>query len=175
MKSKVLLTIFISIFCLGFFSGFLVNISSAEDKYYEISIIEKNYEISSIKDIKGRTFVFFNISITLKNSGNMISDDITLEIVGEDEMPLYKNYTIPAEGYKEFTFDEFYLQGLGEHQVNLSYYPTNIDNWNDYNHGKDVLILQSGGNGDDSSTPGFEAIFLIMTIVVYVFLTRYKK
>lgn len=174
MKSKALLVLIISILCLGFFSGLLSGISVAENGHYELSIVEKNYKIYKTDELAGDTWVYFNISITLHNSGAIESDNITVTIEDEDGIILRRNGTILPGKNKTFRFEDHPLKGMKEHQINISYYPTlaNVPVTN-YNYGDDVLILLPQG-GDDS-TPGFEIIFIIMALVVYALSKRCKK
>jgi len=175
LKSKVLVPILISILFLWIFSYFLFDLSRAGDDFYEISIIEKNYDIFKIREINDRKCIHFNISITLYNSGNIESDDITVKIVDEDGGYVRNGTLMPNES-KTFIFDDHPLLDMSEHRINISFYPTNKNvGLTDYNHGESVLILLTGDKEDDGFTPGFEVILLVTTIVVYVFLTRYKN
>ena len=175
MRLNVLLPVLLSILFLGIFSCFLFDIASAEDDFYEISIIEKDYDIFRIREINGRKVVYFNISVTLYNSGNIESDDITVKIEDEDGWYV-RNDTLLAHESKTFIFDDHPLLGMTEHRINISFYPTNKNvALTDYNHGEDVLILLPEDKDENSFTPGFEAILLVMAVAIYVFLTRYKK
>lgn len=175
MKSKALLPVLIGILFLGIFSCFLFDISCAEDDFYKISIIEKDYDIFRIREINGRKFVHFNISINLYNSGNIESDDITVKIEDEDG-GYVRNDTLTPNESKIFIFDDHPLLGMTEHRINISFYPTNKNIvLTDYNHGEDVLILLPEDKDENSFTPGFEVILLIIAIVIYAFSTRFKK
>lgn len=154
-------------------SCLLFNITVAEEEYYEIRIVEKDYDIIRIKEINNRTVVYFNINITLHNLGNLVSEDITVKIEDEDGWYV-RNDTLQPHESKKFIFDNHPLLGSGEHRINISYYPTNKNVvLTDYNHGEDVLFLLS--ENKNNFTPGFEVGFLIITIVVYVLISKYNK
>jgi len=178
MKSKCIITVVIGLLCCGLFFGIFIDTISAQEDYYEISIVEKSYEIYEISEINAQTIIYYNISITLKNSGNLNSDDVTLEIIGDDELPLYANDTIPHGGVREFKWEneDFFLVGSWDHYINISYYPTDPTiGRNENNSGEDSLILKYNEASGDGDTPGFEAAFLLVIIALYVAVKKYKK
>lgn len=154
-------------------SCLLFNITNAEDDYYEIRIIDKGYNVIRIKEINDLKVVYFNISISLHNLGNIVSDDITVKIEDEDGWYV-RNDTIQSHESKKFIFDNHPLLGLGGHRINISYYPTNKNViLTEYNHGEDVILLLT--EDKNNFIPGFEAIFLIMIIIANILISRYKK
>jgi len=82
MKSRMYQLIIIFIVSLGFFSSIFLDEICAEDEYYEISLVSKDYEIVSISEIKGDTWVYFNITFVFLNSGNAVEagDKLTLKV-----------------------------------------------------------------------------------------------
>ncbi len=154
-------------------SCLLFNITIAEDDYYEIQMVEKDYDIIRIRDINDRKVVYFNISITLLNLGNLVSDDITVRIEDEDGWYI-RNDTLQPHESKKFIFDNHPFLGSDEHRINISYYPTDKNIvLTEYNHGEDILLLLS--EDKNNFTPGFEAYFLIVTIISYIIISKYKK
>ena len=178
MNTQLTLTTTICFLSVGLFFGIFVGTVASQGDYYNISIADKNYEIYKISEINTQTIVYYNISITLKNSGNLNSDDVTLEIVGDDDIPLYVNDTISPGSVREFKWEnkEFFLVGPWDHYINISYYPTDptIER-NGNNSGEDSLILKYNEASGDGDTPGFEAIFLFVIIALYVAVKKYKK
>ena len=173
-KSKLFLLGLISMLLFCVFSGMLTDICNAEDEIYRISLVEKKYECVKTVGSGKQTWVYFDISITLSNTGDVESDDITVEIEDEDGK-YYRNYTFQPRESKTFIFDDHPLLEKTEHRINISFYPTNkYIVLNDYNHGEDILIILPKENANNS-TPGFESIFPIIAIAVLVFLKRYKK
>lgn len=172
MKSKIFLLMLISILFFGVFSGVLTEICNAEGRDYNISIEDTTYEVIKIDDSKATVVVYYKISIVLHNSGNKISDDITLEM--NDAFGVYlRNGTILPGGSREFVFDDWPLMGLGEHLIDISFYPTDLNiPREEYNSGSTSLVLSADSKGDDKSTPGFEIILVITAIIVITFLGR---
>lgn len=173
MKLKMLLLVFIATLFLGGISYSLLGTANAENGDYKISIIEKNYEIFRIREVNDQKWVYFNISITLHNSGGIVSDDITVKIEDEDGWYV-RNDTLAAHESKTFIFEDHPLLGTGEHKIDISFYPTDKNVvLTEYNHGEDVLILMPEEN--NNFIPGFEAVLLGMAIVIYVLLIKYRK
>ncbi len=172
MKFKISFMSFL-IMLLFIFSCLLFNITAAEDDYYEIQMVEKDYDIVGIREINDRKVVYFNISITLHNLGNLVSDDITVRIEDEDGWYI-RNDTLKPHDSKKFIFNNHPLLGSGEHRINISYYPTDKNIvLTEYNHGEDILMLLS--EDKNNSTPGFGACFLIIVILSYIFIYKNKK
>ena len=172
MKFKISFMSFL-IMLLFILSCLLFDITAAEVDYYEIQIVENDYDIVGIREINDRKVVYFNISITLHNLGNLVSDDITVRIEDEDGWYV-RNGTLQPHESKKFIFDNHPLLGSGEHRINISYYPTNNNVvLTDLNHGEDILMLSS--EDKNNFTPGFDICFLIIAILSYIFIYKYKK
>lgn len=174
MRSKLLTFGLVITLFLGVFLGVLTDTCDAENGYYKISIEDISSEFIKTTKKGGVTYVYFNIIVTLYNSGDIESDNITVEL--QDEFGNYINKgTIKAGETKMFIFGEHPLEGLGKHTLDVSYYPTdiNIERTKD-NTGSETFTVKHGNNNNDNSTPGFEFIFLIST-VVFVFLIRKRK
>ena len=179
MKSKTFLLILVGILFIGFFSSELTDTSVADSTNYEISIVEKSYEVAYTENIYGRDYVFFNISIKLANLGDVVSDDITVRIWGEDLLEVSSDSKkIPAQGYEYFNItaadNNFFLEGLWSHTINISYFPTDegVD-FDSRNSGRDGLITESLSDTEES-TPGFEWISIVIAFIV-VFLIRKRR
>lgn len=162
----------ISILFFGVFSGILTEICNAEDRDYNISIGDATYEVIKIDDSKTTVVVYYKIGIVLHNSGNKISDDITLEM--KDALGVYpRNGTILPGESREFVFDDWPLMGLGEHLIDIGFYPTDLNiPRGEYNSGSTSLVLSADGKGDDKSTPGFELVSLMSAIALYLFIRK---
>ena len=177
MKLKYVPIVAICLLYFGILSGIFIDSINAQESY-KISITDKSYEISNIQEINGQTIIYYNISITLSNLGDVISDDITLKIVGDDGLPLYRNASILPGDVKKFEWasDEFFLVGATDHYINISYYPTDSDiEVNSDNSGEDVLILKYTGNTGDNNTPGFESVLFILILVGYIIYTKFRR
>jgi len=173
MEIKWMQTIFIGILFLGLFFGFFIKVSNSQDNYYQISITDKSYEIKSIDE--KYEIIYFDISITLKNSGNIISEDMTLRIRDVDGNYTLNGTIMPGES-KTFTFEKHPIIGLKDHTISIYFNPTDeFAPLNDFNQGKDELTLKYSSNGNGSSTPGFELIFIIISIMLCFTTAKYKR
>ena len=173
-KSKVFLLVLTGILFTGFLSGNVSKTCTAEDEFYKISMDTSSGFVKTT-EIGGATWVYFNIIITLYNSGNIESDNVTVKL--QDE---YSNYTregtVTPGGTKKFIFVEHPLLGLGEHKLGVSYYPTDLSiPINDDNYGYTTLVVEYGDSDGDGPTPGFEIIFLICTVVLIVLIRKRKN
>ena len=144
------------------------NVCSVEDENYNISIVNMTYIFVKTEEIRGREFDYYNVVITLRNSGKVDADDITVEIVGEDGLPEKRNQTIPANEENNYIFSDFYLEKSPEHKINVSYYPSNltVHERNEYNSGIDSFIINTSNNNSES-TSGFELILFLIAFFVY--------
>jgi len=174
VKSKVFLLVLMCILLTGFFSGNVLETCAAEDEFYKISM-DVSSEFVKTTEIGGDTWVFFNISITLYNSGNIESDDITVKFQDEDSNYTREGSVMPGET-KTFIFVEHPLLGLGEHKLGVNYCPTDLSiPMNDDNSGYTTLAVEYGGGDGDSSTPGFEIISLICIMALIVLIRKRKN
>lgn len=173
MKSKVFLLMLTCILFTGFFSGNVFETCTAEDESYKISMDVSSEFVKTTK-IGGDTWVFFNISITLYNSGNIESDNITVKLQDDDSNYTREGSVMPGET-KTFIFVEHPLLGLGERELGVSYCPTDLSiPMNDDNSGYTALTVEYGDGDGDGSTPGFEIISL-MCIIALIALIRKRK
>jgi len=173
MKLKGILTAVMGLLCFGFLICSLVDTVASQDNYFEVSISDKNYEITKIDDI--HNIIKYNISVTLRNNGTIESDDITVRIMDEDGN-YTRNDTIMPGVSKTFLFNNHPLLGLTDHTISIFFYPTDkFAQLNEYNHGEDTLILKYVTTNGDGNTPGFESVFLFILVVLYVTIKKYKK
>lgn len=163
---------------LGFslFLFIFINISEdciAADNDYIISIDNMSYTVLDTKNIGGRTWVSYNISIVLYNSGNLKSDEITVKIYDNLDNLSESKVINPGE-YKIY----YFLTNLvsGEHDLEIDYYPKLVDKRNEYNTGSSTFkigAVASKENDDDNPIPGFE-ISLFIVIILFLILRKKK-
>jgi hypothetical protein len=179
MKSKIFRSLSIGILLLCFFPVILFEGCDAEDINQEISIVDKSYEVVKTEKIGTQTVVYFKINITLYNSGNITSEDITVSIWDEnDGLQTHRNGTIPPGKSLPFVFGEnndWMVVGLGEHNVNIIFSPTNESRKTQYNSGSSTLIISTDDTINDNSSPGFEIILIVISIVSLMFFKRKNK
>jgi len=157
-------------------STFLLNISTIivkADNNYEISINDTDYKY--IKKIKKGSFTFeyFDISVTLYNSGPDTSDDMTVNLIDEDGSYNLTGTLAPGEE-KTFTFDNHPLIGQGNHNIKINFFPTDVNNRRVKNTGSTTLKISRDKKENNNSVPGFELILLFLSIVIF-YLIIYKK
>ena len=173
MKVQLILTTGLCLLFVGLFLVNFVDTVSSQEEYYEISITDKNYEKIKTNDI--HNIINYNISITLENSGTIESDDITVRIMDEDGNYTHNGTILPGVS-KTFLFSNHPLFGLNDHTISVYFYPTDeFVTLNEYNHGEDTLLLEYDLNGSDGNTPGFEAVFVILIISLFVMIKKYTK
>ncbi len=175
MRISTIIGLIIIILTFSTLLGMVNNLSSAEDENYIISIVNMNYNFVKTEEIRGREFDYYNVVITLKNSGTVDAEDITVEIVGEDGLPEKRNQTIPAKGENNYIFSDFYLEKSPDHQINVSYYPSGltVHERNEYNSGIDSFIISTSNNNSES-TPGFEFISFFIAFLLYYVIRKNK-
>jgi hypothetical protein len=174
MKAQLILTTVICFLCVWFFFGIFVDAIVAQEDYFDLSISGKNYERTNINDM--HNIIYYDLGITLENSGTIESDDITVRIMDRDGN-YTRNGTIMPGVSKTFLFGNHPLIGLNDHTISIYFYPTDrFVPLNEYNHGEDTLILKYDMTASSNdNTPGFESVFLFILIVLYVMVKKCKK
>lgn len=149
--------------------------SSAIDDSYHISIKD-----TSAKYLKTRThgdyeFPYYDISITLHNSGNVPSDNITVKLRDEDGNYTKEVVINPGED-KTVVFNEHIFWGKIKRTVHFEYYATELDKRNIHNSGSTTLIINPDKSGASAaSTPGFEVLIVLIGIIFVLIMNKRKK
>ncbi|MCX6665732.1 MAG: hypothetical protein NT038_06705 [Euryarchaeota archaeon] len=175
MKSKMCLIVTVGIILIGLFSQILIQTCTAESA--KLSITSTTYKVSKTTVIGGRAYVFYNISIVMHNAGAEISQNTTLYFIDDEGIPAYRENMFAPGEYKEFTFNEWPLTGTGEHQINISYYPTdqNVLATGDNSGISTFNVSSDGSTPSQKSTPGFEIIVLLSAIVLISLIKRKRR
>jgi hypothetical protein len=173
LKIKAILILYEFVLLFVIISFFTITVDSEEDQY-TIELIDKKFEVIRIKEFYNRNIVYYKIFITLKNSGNIESDDITVKIEDKDGSYIRNSTIFPNES-EVFIFDDHPIISMEDQIINISYFPTDIGTaLDESNHGDDKLILKPNKN-ENNLIPGFEIIFLFAAIIVYIFYNKYIK
>jgi len=178
MKSRMFTLLLISFLFFGVFSNILIDICSAEDKNYNISIIDVSYEFVKTVGSGTQIFEYFNINVILRNFGSAGSEDITIELVDEDNLiPLTKTYEFAAGESKTFIYDDYVISGTGDHPITINFYPTNNSvEKTQYNSGSRALVVNKEVSSGENSTPSFEFITLLVAIAaILLFRKKIKR
>ncbi|MEF8879783.1 MAG: PGF-CTERM sorting domain-containing protein [Candidatus Thermoplasmatota archaeon] len=179
MRLKIQKMIIICIILFALSTTFLVKDVEAEKPNYSISI--ENINEKQIK--KEGSILFYKITVTLKNKGSELSENLTVVITDDYD---FKTRT-PAEEEKQiklqpgethdFVFgenEEWMIDGDRPHELTIKVLPNN-------NESRTPLCTQTymlnKQKQEDSLIPGFEMIAAIIgiTIVVYYFKRNQKK
>jgi hypothetical protein len=172
MKSKYLIFGLITIIFFILFVNIFSSSSNAQDESYHISIIDTSSKYIKTETYGGNTFFYYDISITLHNSGNVPSDSITVKLRDVDGNYSKQSIINPGE-FKTFTFDNHPMWQPGDLTVHFNYYATDRNRRAAHNTGETTLVLNSGNDGvSATSTPGYELLILVIGIL---FISLIKK
>ena len=176
MKLKYLLfgaiIILLSFSVINLFS----NDCNAQNGDYQIFIKDTSADFIKSETFGEHIFVYYDITLTLHNSGDTESDEISVILRDEDGNYTKKGNIGPGED-ATFIYDDHPFVGAGEHTLYFYYYPTEIENRNQQNSGSTSIVINPDKNGDDDdeSIPGFELTILISAIVTTLLIMKRKK
>jgi len=168
--------------CLSIFIFLTLNILSlsiisAADRSYDIEVVGKDYKFLKTVGNENQKFNYYNITITLKNNGAEVSDDITLKIWEKEEdanLSISRNGIIKAGETMEFMFGDWVVYGTGEHTAMYEYYTTNTSKMNNYNSGSGFFKINDGSIKEDN-TPGFELVLVLLAFVSIFLIKKRRK
>jgi len=143
----------------------------AQEAPYTIILSNTVYDYIKSEGSGTQVFEFFNINITLRNLGTNASDEITIELIDQDNTSVYRKYTFDPLEKKSFLFNNHPISGTGDHDIVIKFYPTNETKKASYNSGSETFVINKN-NSQKGSTPGFEITFLIAAIALFIFLKR---
>jgi len=176
MRSKIVLLFILGILFCGTLY-ILTEVCGA--KRAVISIADFQYELVSRKvigNIETRTFKF---SVVLHNSGDKLSDNITVrfeEIELGGFIELGSNFSLKPNESKTLVYEKWPTALTGDLLINISFGPMSPDiQPNSYNSGCRTFILATTDGNDTPSTPGFEITVFLFSIVLILFSKKKKK
>jgi len=140
-----------------------------EPTYREISSIVKN------GNVIGKTF---QINVTLRNLGDLRSDELTVNLTDQEGFALTRNNIYVDPGKTEIISFIWSTTTIRNQQIGINFYPTDLDTiWDEYNSGSTRITVKLGDeNGlPATSTPGFEIIALLFAVAILIFLLKKKK
>jgi hypothetical protein len=167
MKFRIIYFLVIGALLLGIYL-MVTTISTAEQA--DISIIDFQYELISQKTIGTTEIRTFKLSVTLHNSGDNISDNITVKF---RDVELQTNITFSPESTtlesgesKTFIHEEWPTAYQGDVPINISYVPSlpHVPQ-ESYNSGYQVFTIP-GDAGGTQATPSFEAALVLLSIAL---------
>ncbi|MBN2602509.1 MAG: hypothetical protein JXA91_00050 [Candidatus Thermoplasmatota archaeon] len=177
MRFRPLKIIIISLLVFVFLNNFITTcFASEQDQFISIDTTKTNYNFLKKEQIGNQIIMYYDIYITLKNSGNSTSDDITLDVTDDGNYPFFQNHTFSPGEDKTFIMEDWIFEGNGVHNITISYYPTNQTRTNAHNSGSMVLYLyENNPQQNNSSTPGFEVFLIFCAIIFLAVSTKFKK
>jgi hypothetical protein len=140
-----------------------------EPTYSLVRDIERNGQII------GKTF---QINVTLYNSGDLRSDQLTVNLTDEEGFILYRDNVYVDPGKTAVISFTWSTTTIRNQNIIVNFYPTTLDTiWDEYNSGSTSFSVKVR---DDSglpatSTPGFEIITLLSAVAILIFLLKKKR
>ena len=140
-----------------------------EPTYNLVRDIERNGQII------GKTY---QINVTLYNSGDLRSDQLTLNLTDEEGFILHRDNVYVDPGKTATIPFTWSTTTIRNQNIRVNFYPTALDTiWNEYNSGSTIFSVKIR---DDSglpatSTPGFEIIALLFAVAISIFLLKKKR
>ncbi len=138
-----------------------------EPSYRETNTIIKNNKVI------GKSF---EINITLHNAGEKKSNILIVNISDEDDSLQQETYLEPDET-QIISFNWSTIK-IRNQRIQVQFYPKDLDTiWNEFNSGSTAFIIEISTTGGlpATSMPGFEAIFLILLIILLLILNKNPK
>jgi hypothetical protein len=182
MEIRKYLSIIIGIFCLSFLIvlGPICTASNAELSITNVSV----QLVETREPVGNRVIHVYDITAVLHNSGDMISDDVTVYFYdpefNETTPPLKLdpfNVSLDPNESITFTLEDWPTPLTGDVPIKISFRPDSPDIVStEFNSGSYTYTLQIEGNGTSTSTPGFEVALCIGAILVFlIWRTRKTK
>ncbi|MBN2065543.1 MAG: hypothetical protein JW771_01895 [Candidatus Thermoplasmatota archaeon] len=172
MKSSLFHRIVIGMIFICILAAFSI---SAASEQAQLSITQKDPKEGKTIGTGLQTAIYYDITVTLYNAGNVTSPQITVGIQDEaDGMWTNRTGTVAAKDSKEFLFNDWPIMGPGDHTVVITYRPTNESiARTSFNSGSDTLVLSVTAVEDETEgTPGFELAVLLSALFFILVLKK---
>jgi hypothetical protein len=151
---------------------------AAEDGTYNISIEgEPTYKLTNTIMRNGRALgKSYQIDVVFTNYGELISDEIEVNLTDQEGYTLTQRTYFNSGETKTITFNWSTIN-IKNQELKINFYPSNQDTpRNDYNSGRKSLTIKvDDGSVPGVSTPGFEIILLIATILFVTLFVKRKN
>ena len=176
IKLKILTIVVYIVFFICLFIIIINNESYVNAAEAEVFIDgEPAYKL--IKDIiKNNKIIgkIFEINVTIVNSGLGVSDELIVNLTDEEHFSLSREIILNPGETKVVSFTWSTLL-IKNQQILVSFYPSNPDiDWNQYNSGSKSFILYISNEKDinTTNTPGFEIVFVIIAMLIFILLLK---
>jgi len=143
-----------------------------------ISIIEEpTYRL--IKDVYQNDKIIgkiYEINVTFVNNGLINSEEIMINLTDEEHFYLSRKIILtPGETTVLFNWSTLLIKNQ---KIIISYHPSNQDiDWDKYNSGSKAftLFMIDEENVKATSTPGFETVLLLVSLLIFIFILKKSK
>ena len=172
-NKKLMSTSLVITYFLFFVSPYIVTHVMAEPA--DISMLDISYYCYKNEPNPPKFYYYINVS--LHNSGDEPSMPIDVMIVEDDHVicPYHcQNVSIDIHENKIFTFD--WCTPLASKAIDIAYAPSDPEaSKNEYNSGLQTIIMASESSNREESTPAFEFVILITSIVILCIALRKNR
>ena len=138
--------------------------------YRLIRSIERNGQVI------GKTF---QINVTLHNSGNLMSDELTVNLSDEEGFTLTRDKIYLDQGDTKIISFTWSTTTLNRNQqIKVLFFPSDLNvSWNEFNSGSTTFTIKVTDSGGlpAASTPGFEIIVFLSAVTILIFLLKKKR
>jgi len=138
----------------------------------DFEIINTDYTVDEARSNENTQY--YTIFITIKNTKTTPSNEITIEIIDEWELPTRKTETFQPQESKTLTFEDIPFAGGNSHQVTVKYYPSNESQRTLENQGSTTFNI-SYNTTTQNDSPFLHPIFLVLTILLATIIIKKKK
>jgi len=170
MQSKFIRAIIICIFILSIILS-VFNIGCGASSY-KIDIDEISHKCISSFNKGGIKYSYYDILVTLSNSGIADSDNMTIELI-DSSGSYIKYFNVESESSKIVIYKDHPLSSIETNNIEIKFYPTSKDVLiNSNNSGTKAYNIKDSNSNE--STPGFEFITFIITLSMLIYIKKRK-
>ena len=174
----------VSIICFGYLSFLIVLGPISNAASAKLTITNVSVQLVETRNLAGnRTIHVYDIITVIHNSGDMISDKITVYFRDPEfniTTPPLKldpyNVSVDPDENMTFILHDWPTPLIGDLPINISFSPSSpnvVETSN--NHGYYLYTLHIGDNTTTISTPGFEVVFPLCAIIALLMLKKRRK
>ena len=167
---KLILTSLIVTYFLFFVSPHISTPALAEPA--DVSMLDVSYYCYKTDSSPSKFYYYINVSI--HNSGDEPSIPIDVMIIEDEHIicPDYcKNVSIDIHENKIFTFD--WCTPSASKAIEIAFAPSDPEILkNQHNSGSQSLMIMAEQSNQEESTPGFELVTIVVSIVIFCIIFR---
>lgn len=138
----------------------------ASTQDYELTLINTDYSKTEEETIGQDLVVKYDVIVTLANRGNSTTDEITLKLIDDEDFSVTQKYTFDSMETKTFTFNDYPLTGTGDHELTISYSPTNTSIQKTNSNSGTETITINYEESSSNNTPFINPFFIILGLLI---------